>query len=281
VDDGETNVSRVSFHVLFIRNQAFQLSLDSRREHHAGPYSLIYHWDGTTWSTYNSLDILRARDPIETNVESVVGSGIALSYDLVPFVPNLLCVTEGFRGFRGLAEGDLFMGETKQVRTAQAVADQLNGRAVYRLTLTRKVAGYDDLEHYWIDARSYAILKRESRHTAPQRYASLVVRKSVHAPRMNALAPNTPIVFKPPASPPMHAALARNCIVTLKQIQQAKEVWALENRKTEKDLPAQSELFGPQGYMQKIPLCPQGGIYTIGSVGEPPRCSVTGHTLQR
>ena len=69
------------------------------------------------------------------------------------------------------------------------------------------------------------------------------------------------------------------CIANLKQIEQAKENWALEARKGPKDIPIDTDLFGSSGYVPEKPTCWRGGIYILGPVSEPPRCSVPGHSL--
>jgi len=190
VDDGETNVSLVNFHVRFIRDQVFQLTIESQRFHHAGPYLVVYNWNGNHWSEYNSLNWLSDRDAAETDADedTVAGSGLAISYGLMPLTARLLCVVEPFRGFHGLDGGTMSIGESQQVKTAQATTDRLNGRSVYRLTLDRKVAGFHDLENYWIDPHTYTILKRECRHIKPAEvfgYGNLIVRSSIHAPKIN------------------------------------------------------------------------------------------------
>jgi hypothetical protein len=38
------------------------------------------------------------------------------------------------------------------------------------------------------------------------------------------------------------------------------------------------DLFGPGHYMAAKPVCPSGGIYTLGAVQENPRCTIPGHT---
>jgi hypothetical protein len=73
------------------------------------------------------------------------------------------------------------------------------------------------------------------------------------------------------------------CINNLRQIDGAKQQWALENNKTSNDVPTMDDLRiymgrGPQGV---IPRCPGGGTYLLGRVGEDPRCSIGGpsHTM--
>ena len=66
---------------------------------------------------------------------------------------------------------------------------------------------------------------------------------------------------------------ANACINNLRQIDGAKQQWALEKGKYSTDVPTTAEI---SVYLlnNKIPVCPQGGVYTIGRVGEDPKCSV-------
>lgn len=67
------------------------------------------------------------------------------------------------------------------------------------------------------------------------------------------------------------------CINNLRQIDGAKEQWALENNKKTGTPVTESDIapFLRGGF----PVCPQGGHYTIGPVGTTPRCSIPGHSL--
>lgn len=72
------------------------------------------------------------------------------------------------------------------------------------------------------------------------------------------------------------------CIMNLKAIDGAKEMWATENRKSDGDAVDEAQV---SEYLKdkKKPKCPGGGTYTYGNVGEPPTCSVgaaMGHTLE-
>lgn len=80
------------------------------------------------------------------------------------------------------------------------------------------------------------------------------------------------------------ATAQRNtCINNLRLIDGAKQTWALENNKKNTDVPTWADIqpFLSSGRSMKRPSCPGGGNYTIGSVGEPPRCSIPGHALPR
>ena len=65
---------------------------------------------------------------------------------------------------------------------------------------------------------------------------------------------------------------SNTCIANLKQIDGAKEQWALESRKTTNDLPAWVDLVGTDNYIKTTPVCPLGGIYKLNKVSEPPTC---------
>jgi hypothetical protein len=66
------------------------------------------------------------------------------------------------------------------------------------------------------------------------------------------------------------------CINNLRQLDAAKNEWALEKGKKEGDIPTQEDLLP---YLRKWPVCPAGGTYTINAIGEQPTCSIPGHKL--
>ncbi len=72
------------------------------------------------------------------------------------------------------------------------------------------------------------------------------------------------------------------CVNNLRQIESAKEQWALENKITN-GTPTLEDLrpYMGRGTGGTMAACPRGGIYTPGRVGEPPKCSTGGsHTLE-
>lgn len=71
----------------------------------------------------------------------------------------------------------------------------------------------------------------------------------------------------------------QECWATLKQIEGAKGEWAWEQHKTTNDIPLDADLFGTNAYIRFKPVCPEGGTYRLGRVGEKPTCSVPGHIL--
>ena len=78
------------------------------------------------------------------------------------------------------------------------------------------------------------------------------------------------------------AAAARNtCINHLRQIDAAKQQWALEKNKTADAIPTVQDIapYIKLDANGNIPGCPSGGTYTLNAVGELPSCSVPGHVL--
>jgi chromosome segregation ATPase len=68
------------------------------------------------------------------------------------------------------------------------------------------------------------------------------------------------------------------CINNLRQIDAAKQQWALEKDKSADAIPTVQDLL-PYFKGRIFPVCPSGGVYMIGAVGEVPTCSVPGHAL--
>jgi len=69
------------------------------------------------------------------------------------------------------------------------------------------------------------------------------------------------------------------CIANLKQIDGAKNTWALENKKVGTDQPQDSDLFGATLYIREKPECPANGTYTLGTVAAKPTCTIAGHSI--
>jgi hypothetical protein len=73
------------------------------------------------------------------------------------------------------------------------------------------------------------------------------------------------------------------CINNLRQIDGAKQQWALNNGKSTNDTPRWEDIVPylnlGRGREGTIPKCPHGGTYTIGKVGEDPKCTYPEHKL--
>jgi len=68
------------------------------------------------------------------------------------------------------------------------------------------------------------------------------------------------------------------CINNLRQIDAAKNQFALEKGKKNGDAITEADIT-PYIRGGVLPKCPSGGTYTIGKVGETPTCSIPGHVL--
>ena len=68
------------------------------------------------------------------------------------------------------------------------------------------------------------------------------------------------------------------CINNMREIQTAKNQWALQKDKTAGDVPTADDLTP---YLQdgRFPVCPAGGRYVIGAVSNEPTCTFPGHQL--
>ena len=68
------------------------------------------------------------------------------------------------------------------------------------------------------------------------------------------------------------------CVNNLRQIDGAKQQWALENKKPA-SAPVGAQDIQPYLPNNVLPGCPLGGAYTINTVETLPTCSVPGHVL--
>jgi hypothetical protein len=69
------------------------------------------------------------------------------------------------------------------------------------------------------------------------------------------------------------------CVNNLRQLDGAKQQWALENRKTTNDVPTLDDV---RPFLHHALACPEAGSYVLGRVDALPKCSIGGlyHTLQ-
>ncbi len=71
---------------------------------------------------------------------------------------------------------------------------------------------------------------------------------------------------------------AQACRSNLRQIQAAKEQWAMANNQGSTATPGWDDL--QPNFIQQQPTCPSGGNYTIGNMSNNPTCSIGGtHSL--
>ena len=69
------------------------------------------------------------------------------------------------------------------------------------------------------------------------------------------------------------------CIANLKQIDGAKQTWALETKQVSTATPTEALLYGPTLYIRDTPACPANGVYTLNSVANKPTCNQANHTF--
>jgi prepilin-type N-terminal cleavage/methylation domain-containing protein len=84
-------------------------------------------------------------------------------------------------------------------------------------------------------------------------------------------------------------ARQNTCIANMKQLDSAKQQWALETKKTEAATMDSADLIGATLYIKNAPLCPLDSLntfvssYTLGAVSVNPVCQIgtgaEGHTL--
>lgn len=67
------------------------------------------------------------------------------------------------------------------------------------------------------------------------------------------------------------------CINNLRQLDAAKNQWALENAKPASAVPTRTDI---QIFLRNWPVCPQGGTYTLNPVDQEPVCSIPSHRLR-
>ena len=73
-----------------------------------------------------------------------------------------------------------------------------------------------------------------------------------------------------------HRSKQTTCAMNIEAIEQAKQMWALENKKNTNDTPSEAELS--RHLMNGVfPTCPSGGTYTINPNNVRTTCSV--HTV--
>jgi len=73
----------------------------------------------------------------------------------------------------------------------------------------------------------------------------------------------------------------QSCLENLRQIESAKQQWAMEKGKKQTDTVTKDDLFGEGLYIKKTPECGGGGTYDLKTVGVTTTCSQAddGHVL--
>lgn len=77
------------------------------------------------------------------------------------------------------------------------------------------------------------------------------------------------------------ATQTAQCINNLRQLDGAKQTWALEMKKSPNDIPTWQDVMpylGPPN--SPAPTCPSGGTYQLNNLDKIPTCSIPGHQLK-
>ena len=78
-------------------------------------------------------------------------------------------------------------------------------------------------------------------------------------------------------------AQKNSCIANLKQIDGAKQQWAVEAKQAATATPVDTDIYGGTLYIRAKPLCPIGGTYSLLAVSVAPTCDKSAspdfHTL--
>jgi len=72
-------------------------------------------------------------------------------------------------------------------------------------------------------------------------------------------------------------AQTQACIANLKQMEGAKQVYALDTGVASTVTPAWADLVPT--YIKRQPACPATGTYTIANIDTAPSCTIAGHVL--
>ena len=83
------------------------------------------------------------------------------------------------------------------------------------------------------------------------------------------------LVIVPLILPPRTESSQSACTSNLEYLKRLKQEWAAKDGKTADAKPTEEDLFGAS-WTNRMPGCPAGGIYRIGTLSENPTCSLGG-----
>jgi len=69
---------------------------------------------------------------------------------------------------------------------------------------------------------------------------------------------------------------AKSCCSSLRQIETAKEQWAMDTKAAQGDTAPTDLWTDPNNYMKDAPVCPSNGTYDFQSIGVNATCSISG-----
>jgi len=167
------------------------------------------------------------------------------------------------------AQNDLHQTQTELQQTKDADAAAMSSLRAENQSLTRRLT----------DAQNAATRLRTENQQLNQQLGA--ARQTVQTQQQNLEQQQAEAQQAAAATTTLTEAEQREmCINSLRQIYAAKAQWALELNKAATDTPTEQDLL-PYLSGNVFPVCPSGGTYTIGAVGNPPTCSIPGHVLSQ
>ena len=157
--------------------------------------------------------------------------------------------------------------------------DQLPAEELARLTAAKEeLPRLRNMVRQLTTDKSQLSQQAQSAQQAAQRAQSQAQAAQAHAEEIAQRAATTSTNQPAPPQVATTPAAANACINNLRQIDAAKQQWALENNKTAEATPTEADL---KIYIKgnALPTCPTNGKYTIGNAGIYPICSIAGHAL--
>ena len=177
-----------------------------------------------------------------------------------------------------VAEAETLRAENDELKKAQLPADELA-----RLTAAKdELPRLRNMIRQLTSDKSQLSQQAQSAQQAAQRAQSQAQAAQAQAEALAqspaTISTNQPLSHEVADMSPDHPAAIRACINNLRQVDAAKQQWALENNKTAEATPTDAEL---KVYIKNnvMPTCPVGGKYTIGKVADYPTCSIASHAL--
>ena len=86
-----------------------------------------------------------------------------------------------------------------------------------------------------------------------------------------------------PCMVPAKATAQKNaCVNNLRMLDRAKEEWSLQKKDEKGAVVSMPDMMaGEHSLVREVPKCPGGGEYTLGVIGESPKCTLAenGHRL--
>jgi hypothetical protein len=163
--------------------------------------------------------------------------------------------------------------QVSELETVRAEVERLKQNQIAPEELARLKEGKDELLRLRNQVRQLAADKSQ---LGQQALAAKSAAEQAQAQAQALTRAQEQIVAK--AQEQAGTATLNACLNQLRQLDAAKQQWALEQQKTAEAVPTDKDL-APYLPGQTLPPCPSGGKYTLGNLTALPTCSVPGHVL--